>query len=274
MFRRVSLLFAALAILACNAPERPPATVRPRRVVTLAPNLTEVVYALGAGGTLVGTDDYSDDPPAAKALPKVGGVQPNVEKIVALRPDVVFATTTGSTPALGKALAAAQIPLVLLRHERLSDIRTAIITIGKRLGVGDATELADRVDRAFQSQRRTRSKRPRVMFVVWTDPMYVAGRDTFADDYFALAGADNAVPPSVTGWPQYSLESFIANPPDLLLYPSRSVTRAQVDALLARAHVACAVAPIDENRFTRLGPRAPEALRMLNEELERWARAH
>src|SRR6476620_2867245 len=81
------------------------------RIVTLAPNLTEMVYAIGAGNRIVGTDDFSDEPASVKALPKVGGMQPNIEKIVALKPDLVLATTNGNHPNLSPALAAVHIPL-------------------------------------------------------------------------------------------------------------------------------------------------------------------
>src|SRR5262249_60466541 len=87
--------------------------------------------------------------------------------------------------------------------------------------------------RAVGAQRPTRAPSPRVMFAVWTDPLYVAGRETFADDLFALTGATNAV--AVNGWPQYSLESFVASPPDILLLPNKSVAPAQAAAPLARA---------------------------------------
>jgi iron complex transport system substrate-binding protein len=101
------------------------------------------------------------------------------------------------------------------------------------------------------------------MLAVWTDPLYVAGRNTFANDLFLLCGAQNAV--EVNGWPQYSLESFVANPPDLLLYPNHSVTPEAVRALLARAGTKNVVAiAVDENLFTRPGPRVGEAGGILN----------
>ena len=83
-------LSSFIVCLAACAPAEPPAAHLPRRVVSLAPNVTEIVFALGAGDRLVGTDDFSDEPARAKSLPKVGGVQPDVEKIVALRPDLVI----------------------------------------------------------------------------------------------------------------------------------------------------------------------------------------
>lgn len=273
--RLIILLLAALALCQCGGERSAPrAVTQTKRIVSLAPSVTEIVYALGAGSSLVATDDFSDFPAAAKQLPKVGGVQPNLEKIVALKPDLVLSTIIGSSPNLAKALTAASIPLVSVRHDRVADIRIAITRIGSALGVADTTRVADDVERRLAAQQRTRKHIPRVLVAVWTDPIFVGGRDTFADDLLQLTGAENAVPASVTGWPQYSLESFVANPPDILIYPDHSVTRAQIDALLKRTGAKCEAIAIDENRFTRLGPRTPEAAALLNEIFDRWERSH
>src|SRR5204863_9526748 len=124
------------------------------------------------------------------------------------------------------------VPLLVVRNERLSDIAASMRRIAGALGVPSQTAVGT-LERALAAERRTRAQPPRVMLAVWTDPLYVAGRETFADDLFNLAGATNAV--AVTGWPQYSLESFVAAPPDILLLPDRSVAPAQANALMARA---------------------------------------
>jgi len=98
---------------------------------------------------------------------------------------------------------------------------------------------------------------------VWTDPLYVAGRSTFTDDLFALTGAHNAV--EITGWPQYSLESLVAKPPDILLYPRGAVTPQQVDALMKRVPgLRVRVVSVNEDIFQRPGPRMAEAAAALN----------
>lgn len=239
------------------------------RVVTLAPNLTEIVYAIGAGNRIVGTDDFSDEPAAAKALPKVGGMQPNVEKIVALKPDLVLATTNGNHPNLAPALAAVHIPLYVVRTDRLDEIPRAMERIATLLKSSSAA--AGELRAAIARQKRTRSTAPRVLFAVWANPLYVAGRQTFSDDLFELTGARNAVP--VDGWPQYSLESLVAQPPDLILYPSKPVSRAQIDKLLdvspdLKRRVS--VIAVDENLFTRPGPRVALAAQELNRILDSW----
>lgn len=266
-------LAAALLVVACT--ERPAATTtddlgRPvalpktvSRVVTLAPNVTEIAYAIGGGAMIAGTDDASDYPAAAKTLPKVGAMQPNIEKIVALQPDLVVASTEGNPPSLAASLAAARIPLFVVRTDRLAEIPGAMRRLGAVLGVQEAEGAVAELERDVEAQRRARPNAPRVMFIVWTDPLYVAGRATFTDDLFELTGARNAV--ALNGWPQYSLESLLASPPDLLLYPRGAVTPEQMDALLKRVPgLKSRVVAVDEDIFQRPGPRMAQAAAALN----------
>ncbi|HEX9163932.1 MAG TPA: helical backbone metal receptor [Thermoanaerobaculia bacterium] len=243
------------------------------RVLTLAPNLTEIVYAIGAGNRLAGTDDFSDFPGAAKKLPKVGGMQPNLEKIVTLKPDLVLATTTGNHPNLAPALAAVHVPLYVVRTDRLDEIPRAMEHVAAVLHC--PTTAASDLRAAIARQKKTRPRSPRVLFAVWADPLYVAGRKTFSDDLFVLTGATNAV--MVDGWPQYSLESLVARPPDLIIYPQKPVSREQIDRLLDVApdmRRRVSVVAVDENLFTRPGPRVAEAAQELNRILDDWQRRH
>lgn len=257
---------ASAAVFVCllSCRERAVAPAETGRVVSLSPNVTEMLFAIGAGRMVVGTDDFSNHPAAARRLPKVGGMQPDVEKIVALRPSLVVASTEGNHPNLEPALRAVRIPLLVVKTDRLAEVPAAMRTLGAKLHVGPrAEQAASAVENALKAQQRRRATPARVMFAVWTDPLYVAGRETFTDDLFTLTGAENAVP--AKGWPQYSLESFAARPPDLLLYPRGSVTPQQVATLLARAPgVRPRVVPVDDDIFQRPGPRVVEAARALN----------
>ena len=257
---------AFVCLLACAEKASPPQRVT--RVVTLSPNVTEMAFAVGAGSLVAGTDDNSNFPPAAKALPKVGGMQPDVEKIVSLRPDLVVASTEGNHPNLDPALRAVGIPLLVLKTDRLADVPAAMRILGGRLNAPGTASAITALERELAAERRTRPNAQRVLFAVWTDPLYVAGGETFTDDLFALAGARNAV--NVKGWPQYSLESLVQSPPDLLLYPRGSVTPQQIETLLARAPgVRPRVAAVDDDIFQRPGPRVVDAAKMLNAILDR-----
>jgi ABC-type Fe3+-hydroxamate transport system substrate-binding protein len=272
MSGRLPLLVLLLAI-ACGESPNPAVTdglgrsvVLPKRVdrvVTLAPNLTEIVFAVGAGEKIVGTDDYSNFPEAARSLTKVGGMQPNVEKIAALKPDLVLASSEGNHPSLAPALAAAGIPLYVVRTDRLSEVAPAMTLVGEILDASNTKKAVRELERDIAAQRRTRANKRRVMFAVWVDPLYVGGRETFTDDLLTLAGAENAV--RVTGWPQYSLESLLASPPDLILYPRGAVTPQQIAALQKRVpELRAPIVPVNEDIFQRPGPRMAQAAHALN----------
>jgi iron complex transport system substrate-binding protein len=269
----LAAVFVCALFIACSQPEpssqtddlgRPVAlTSTTRRVVSLAPNLTEMLFAIGAGDRIVGTDDFSNFPPEAKGIAKVGGMQPNVEKIAALKPDLVVASTEGNHPNLATALAAAAIPLYVVRTDRIDQIAPAMERLGKLLDAPRAADAARELRSAVDAQRRTRAKHRRVLFAVWTDPLYVAGRNTFTDDLLKLTGAENAV--QVDGWPQYSLESLAASPPELLLYPRGAMTPEQVEALVKRIpQLQVEVVSVNEDIFQRPGPRVAAAAQALN----------
>lgn len=259
-----------VCLLSCAKEAGQPAAPAPqaKRIITLAPNLTEIVFAVGAGNTIAGTDDFSNYPAEAKALPKVGGMQPNIEKIVALKPDLVIASTEGNHPNLAPALKAVNIPLLVVKTDRLPEIAEAMREVGRVTGGSRTDDAVTALVRDIDAQKRTRAKPLRVMFAVWTDPLYVAGRNTFTEDLFVLTGARNAV--QVEGWPQYSLESLVANPPDLILYPRGAVTPEQIAVLLRRAPgINPRIEPVDQDVFQRPGPRVAEAARALNAILDK-----
>jgi len=283
--RRVGLLPVLLLIVGCEAAAPPAATLevvddlgrnvripaRIDRLITLAPNLTEIVFAAGGGDRLVGADQFSNYPPEAKSLVRVGGMQPDIEKVVALRPDLVFASTEGNQPAIAPTLAAAGIPLFVVRTDRLDEIPLALSRIGGILETGHGETAASTLRDQIGRQVRQRSRRPRILFAIWADPLYAAGRRTFADDLFLLTGARNAV--EAGGWPQYPQESLIANPPDIVLYPAATVSRAAVEKLFAATPAALRrieIVAVDDDRFTRPGPRVAEAAAELNTIIDRW----
>lgn len=271
---RTAASAAVFFALACGS-EEPAATTstddvgrgvavpaRITRVVTLSPNITEMLFAIGAGDRIVGADDFSNYPKQARALTRVGGMQPNIEKIVTLRPELVLASTEGNHPNLVPALTAANIPLFVLRTDRIEEIPLAMSRLASMMDVDAERVIAD-FRNAIAAEKRTRTHPPRVLFAVWTDPLYVGGRDTFTDDILKLTGAQNVV--QVTGWPQYSLESLVAAPPDLFLYPRGAVTPEQIAALQKRVpEMRAEIVAVDEDIFQRPGPRVVEAAKRLN----------
>src|SRR4051812_22516141 len=127
-------LLSVVLLAACGGTEPAPKQT-PRRIVTLAPNVTEMVVALGAGHRIVATDDYSADAMPQRKLPRVGGLQPNVEKIVAARPDLVIANAAAPQPNPGRSLAPVHIPLLVVPNERPADITKPMPSTANALGI-------------------------------------------------------------------------------------------------------------------------------------------
>ena len=268
MFSRIPRPSALIPLLLVACAQPAPTTHEIRRIVSLAPNVTEMIFAAGCGAKVVGTDNFSDYPDAVKRLPKVGGVEPDVEKIAALHPDLVIASSSNTHPNLRRAIAAIHVPLLVIETDRLREIGAGMGTIQRRAGCSAMVTFLASLER----QRRKRTKSPRAMFVVWPNPLYAAGRSTYIDDLFELTGARNAVDSS--GWPQLSLETFATRPPDLLLYPSGSVMPAAIADLAKRAHVKIEAVAVDANVFSRPGPRVVNAAEELNRILDQWERSH
>jgi iron complex transport system substrate-binding protein len=227
-----------------------------------------MLFADGCGAKVVATDNFSDYPESVKRLPKVGGVEPDVERIAAMHADLVIASSSNAHPNLRRALAAAHVPLLVIQTDRLAQIAPAMQAIERASGCSAIVT----VTTALERQRRTRAKSPRVMFIVWADPIYAAGRGTYIDDLFALTGARNDV--QSQGWLQYSLETFVADPPDLLLYPNHSVTQRAIETLMKRAKLHVESIGVDENTFSRPGPRVVAAAAELNRIFDQWERSH
>lgn len=197
----------------------------PRRVVTLAPNLTDVVLALGLGDRLVGVTSV-DRAPEVRALPRVGGfIDPNPEAILGLRPDLVLWATDGAAVAPVRRLAqlsrasAHPFPIVALDVVSVADVLATPRAVGEALGAPEAgRRLSDALAAAVQRVRdRARGlPRRRVLFVVGREPLVVAGPGSFPDELLRIAGCDNAIGGD-RPWPLYPLEKAVAADPDLVV---------------------------------------------------------
>jgi iron complex transport system substrate-binding protein len=195
-----------------------PASVR--RIVTLAPNLTETVYALGLDDRLAGDTNYCDTPPAAKSKPHVGDPQnPNLEAIVALHPDLVLATTSINSPATADALAHLGIPVYTTDA---STVRGMLDSIGHVAGIVGAeaqgANLVANLHGRLDTLQARLSDRPlvHVLFVVWEDPLITISQHTFIADALRWAGAESIVQ-SKQNWPHLSMEEVVRLQPDYIV---------------------------------------------------------
>jgi iron complex transport system substrate-binding protein len=214
-----------------------PATVK--RVVSLAPNLTEIVFALGEGDQLAGDTDYCDYPPEATGKPHVGGpVNPNLEQVVALTPDLVLATKAINRRETVDALARIGVPVYATDPHSVDDMIASIEHIGKVLHAEKtAAPLAgDLRERLTNIDRRIAGTAPRrVLFVVWTDPLISVGRGTFIADALRRAGARSVVNANAE-WPRVNLEEILQLQPEFLVFASAhsADTQHDIDSLRAR----------------------------------------
>jgi iron complex transport system substrate-binding protein len=254
----------------------------PRRVVSLAPSLTEIVFLLGRDGSLVGVTRFCNVPAAASGLPKIGGViDPDVERIVALSPDLVLCTTDGNPREKVRALEEMGIPCFAVAPQDLGAVFTAIERLGVLLGAADrgraeAGELRRRARLASRSFRD--EERPSVLFVVSTVPIIAAGEGTFMDELVRLAGGRNAAARFSGRYPRLSVEGLVAARPDVVFVAgmagverfSPEVTRwKEVPAFRDGA-----VITLDGDLVTRPGPRLVTALERVSAALaDRRAKA-
>ncbi|HXJ03806.1 MAG TPA: cobalamin-binding protein [Candidatus Acidoferrum sp.] len=210
-----------------------------QRVVSLAPSLTETIYALGLQDHLVGDTDYCDYPPDAQKKTKVGGaINPSLEQIVALRPDLVLVTKSLNRLETVHALDGLGIPSYATDPHTVEEIVSSTERLAGVLGVPDAgATLGADLERHLADLRQRLSGLPprHVLFVVWSDPLISAGKNTFIADALRLAGA-NSIVDSSQDWPQMSLEEVVRLQPEFLVFAeSRSDSgQSQFDLLAER----------------------------------------
>lgn len=191
-----------------------------RRVVSLAPNLTETLYALGLGDRLAGDTDYCDIPAEAKTKPHVGApVNPSIEAIVALHPDLVFATTSINRRETVDALARLNIAVYATDPHT---IRAMVDSFGRMADLVGAPEkgaaLVAKLDATLDSLHARLADLPpaHVLFVVWLDPLITIGQNTFIADALRWAGAESVVL-SDQNWPQLDFEEVVRLEPDYIV---------------------------------------------------------
>ena len=209
------------------------------RVISLAPNLTEIVFALGEGNRLAGDTDYCDYPAAATAKPHVGGpVNPNLEEIVSLMPDLILATKSINRRETVDALVRIGLPVYVTDPHSVGEMIASVEHIGAAMGAEKSSvELAgDLRGRLADLDRRLAGAAPRrVLFVVWTDPLISVGRDTFVADALRRAGGRSVVDTKAE-WPHISMEEIVRLQPDVLVFASAhgGETQRDIDALRTR----------------------------------------
>ena len=244
----------------------------PRRIISLAPSLTEILYALGAGDAVVGVTDYATYPPEVEAKPSVGGgINPNLEVIVALKPDLIFVSADANRWDTITQLEQLQIPVFGIKPVGIEGVFASIDKVGQVLGgKREAEELVAGMRRrmATVSEKVKGLARPKVLYVIWIDPLIVAGGGTVINGLIDVAGGTNVV--RIPGFSRYSLEQVLVHEPDVIVLAldggvpeDREVLRRLPGWREMRAVQEGAVGVIDANLINRPGPRIVEAAEAL-----------
>jgi iron complex transport system substrate-binding protein len=230
-------LIAALGLLAGLSPWRSLAEVRvdqlgrqvnipasPQRLVTMAASLTEIVFALGAGSRVVGVEQFSDYPRAARELPKVGSyISPDLERVVALRPDFCLAIKDGNPRHVVDRLQSLGIPVYVVDPHNVPGVIATIKEIGNLLGVdAKAGELAADLNRRYKRVKDLAAqvtRHPRVFLQIGISPIVSAGSHTFLDKLITTAGGLNLAAGKVP-YPRFSQEQILALKPEVIIITS------------------------------------------------------
>ena len=242
------------------------------RIVSLAPNLTEILFALGLEKEVVGVTLYSDYPPAAVIKPKVGTFwQPNVEAVIAAKPDLVITLGFEQQKNIAERLKRIGYSSLTVSIEKVNDLFEVIEKIGAATGkqcraselVGDIRKKLDNLSVLVGTNDRIR-----VLWVVQREPLRVAGRDTFVNEMIELAGGENAIGSTVHKYPPIGAEQVIVCGAEVIIEPAmkqENVAEQQVSALQywSRFKKVPAVANkqvyvIRDDAVSRLGPRLYE----------------
>lgn len=194
----------------------------PQRIVSLAPSNTEILFALGLADRVVGVTDYCNYPPEAKQKPSIGGFStPNMEKLVALAPDLVLAAPIHETEVIPQ-LEKKGVTVFALAPKTIDEVLESITLVGKitgeekeaaKLVAGMRTRIeavTDKTDNLSPEQR------PRVFYIVWHDPLMTAGRGTFHDELIRKAGGIN-IAGDLSGYPSISLETVVQVSPQVII---------------------------------------------------------
>jgi iron complex transport system substrate-binding protein len=256
-----------------------------QRIVSLSPNLTEIVFAIGVGDRVVGVSNNCDWPNDAKQKPKMGTFwQPNTEAIIAAKPDLVVCESFLQQKEVAETLKRAGLRVISLRAESIEELFNAIIQIGSATGCLDKAEpLAAKIKSELGQIRAKASsaKKVKVLWAVQTEPMRVVGVKTFVNEIIDLAGGQNVIAPTGDQYPSVGTETILTCGAEVIIQSAmgtEDITKQQETAEKFWSRYANLPAVknkriyvIDPDTVLRLGPRLPQGVqtvaRLLHPEL-------
>ena len=240
----------------------------PRRIVSLLPALTEVVCALGECQRLVGVDRYSNHPDRVRQVPQVGGgLDPNVEAIVALKPDLVLMATSAQMSGQLRSLG---IHVLAMEPKRHADVKRSLVVMGQVLGVKTALNVWREIEAGLRAVARSlppRVRGIRVYFEVNNTPI-AAGEASFIGETLALLGARNIVSAEWGPFPSINPEFVVRADPDVImvgdiLYTGVDDRPGWAGIRAVRRQHVCVFTPGQSDALVRPGPRIAEGARLM-----------
>jgi len=262
----ITLLLVLTALLCVSCKQKTPITqtAAEERIVSLSPNITETLFAIGAGDLLVGVTSYCDYPAQAKEIECIGSImEPDIEKIISLSPSLVITTGTGLQKTFESRLSTLGIRCESIPVNKLEDVFTSIDTLGKLTGKSD---MADKLHKAIASGlvQRPKSNCGRIMVVIQREPLIAAGKGTCIDSLITIAGGENACTES--GYPVINAESLIVMEPDIIIetasitgFATNDSANAYYSLWLSGTKVFIA----DRDILSRPGPRVCRAVKII-----------
>ena len=196
---------------------------RSPRIISISPAATEILFGLGLDDNIIGDTTYCNYPPAAKTKEKVGSFsQPNIEKIVSLKPDVIFATGLEQARVVDQ-LKKLKIPVYVSDPSNLNDLYLSIKEIGKRTGREEEAEImvSAMQSRIEDVRKKAESmhplKKPKVFIEIWNSPLMTAGKGSFVDELITIAGGENVAYDTLRPYGYFSAEQVIKRDPDCII---------------------------------------------------------
>jgi len=253
----------------------------PARIVSLSPSTTEILFALGAGERIIGVTNYCDYPEEAKRKSKIGGMSnPSLEAVVSLKPDLVVMTTDGNPKEFEELLHTLHIRTFVFTARRIADLPQGIRELGAALLVRERAEaLAKEMEHALarlgSGVKGHGPGKEKILYIIWPEPLIVAGPGTAMDDAITLLGRKNIASSASSAYPKYSLEEVLRQAPDVILIGkgsgmdmvevSRGILKRMTSVPAVRNNNGCYLS----DGLYRLGPRVVRGIEELAECLDR-----
>lgn len=219
------IIFLFLVLALCSSGGSAESTIPPKRIISLSPATTEILYSLGLGDSIVGVTSFCDYPPEAKKKAKIGGMSnPSLEAIVELKPDIVVMTTDGNPREVDDRLRGMSLKTYVWTARTLAELSRGIRELAVGMGVSERGEkLAKEIEEGLEKYgsrvkgQGSGTPKKKVVYIVWPEPLLVAGPGTAIHDALELLGLENAAAHAQSSYPRYSIEELIRSSPDVLV---------------------------------------------------------